>query len=598
MGIVVQKFGGTSVATAEKILRAARRAIQAKQDGHDVAVVVSARGHTTDELIALAEEIHARPPARELDMLVATGEQVSIALLAIAIHSLGYEAVSLTGGQMGIVTDSIHGKARIRAIATDRIRSLFKEGKIAIIAGFQGVDQDQNITTLGRGGSDTTAVAIAAALQADVCEIYTDVDGVYTTDPRQVPSARKMTQISYDEMLELASMGAGVMHSRSIEFAKKYGVVIHVRNSGSDEPGTLIRPEAPEMEHVVVRGAALARDEVRVTIKGVPDVPGVVYRIFSSLSAAHVVVDMIVQNAPRNGRTEVSFTVGTGDLSKALELMRGVSADLRAEGVDHSTGVAKVSVVGLGMRTHSGVAERMFNALAAQKINIRMISTSEIKISVLVDADRASDALRAVHAEFQLDQPLPELDLGYRLKSNAMVPRSDSDERLKSIARKLSAMEDILVSNVSLDENQGRITLFGVPDKPGVASTVFSHIADANVPVDMIVQNVGEGDVTDLSFTVLRGDLETGAAAARQVLAEIGGGDVAADGAMAKIAVRGVGMRSHTGVASRMFETLAAAKVNIQLINTSELHITMVVDRAHGQAGVAALRQAFQLDDA
>ena len=302
MGLVVQKFGGTSVANAEKIRAAAERAIETKEAGHHVVVVVSARGHRTDELIELANEIHPSPPARELDMLMSTGEQESIALLAMAIHAQGHEAYSLTGGQMGIVTDSFHGKARIREISTTRINQILAEGKIAIVAGFQGIDLEQNITTLGRGGSDTTAVAIAAALGADVCEIYTDVEGVYTTDPRLVPDARKIDQISYDEMLELASVGAGVMHSRSIEFAKKFGVIIHVRHSGRNTEGTLIRPEHPSMEHVVVRGAALQRAEVRVTLEGVPDVPGVVYKIFSRIAAAHIVVDMIVQNASIDGR--------------------------------------------------------------------------------------------------------------------------------------------------------------------------------------------------------------------------------------------------------------------------------------------------------
>ncbi|MGL5094582.1 MAG: aspartate kinase, partial [Planctomycetia bacterium] len=504
MGLVVQKFGGTSVADAAKILRAAQRALNAKQAGHDVAVIVSARGHTTDELIQLAKEINPDPPARELDMLMATGEQEAVALLAIAIHALGGKATSLTGGQVGIATDSIHGKARIRDVRTERLRQVFADGCIAIIAGFQGIDEDQNITTLGRGGSDTTAVAIAAALRADLCEIYTDVDGVYTADPRLVPQARKIDQISYDEMLELASVGAGVMHSRSIEFAKKYGVVIHVRHAGHAEPGTLIRPETPAMMHVVVRGAALTRDEARITIRGVPDTPGVVHRLFDAIGSNHIVVDMIVQNAALDGRTEVSFTVAEDDLARTMELARSAAAAIGAVGgIDAAADVAKVSIVGLGMRTHSGVAERMFATLARESINILMITTSEIKISVLVDRSRALDALRALHQEFDLHDPLPEYkeDVRFRLKSELAVEPSVTEERLRTIAVSLPAMEDILVSNVEAALNQGRVSLVGAPDRPGVSARIFQAVAGVNVAVDMIVQNVGSDKTTMLTFT-------------------------------------------------------------------------------------------------
>jgi aspartate kinase len=599
LGVVVQKFGGTSVADAEKILAAARRAIAAKDAGRHVAVVVSARGRTTDELIALANEIHPNPPARELDMLMATGEQESIALLAMAIHALGREAVSLTGGQVGIVTDSIHGKARIREISTARIRKAFDEGKIAIVAGFQGVDQDQNVTTLGRGGSDTTAVAIAAAVGADVCEIYTDVDGVYTTDPRLVPEARKIDQISYDEMLELASVGAGVMHSRSIEFAKKFGVVIHVRHAGTESEGTVIRPESPLLEHTVVRGAALVRSEARITIAGVPDVPGVVYRIFSRVAAAHVVVDMIVQNTSIDGRTEVSFTVSDVDLADALKVVGDVAREIGAERVEYGTDVSKVSVVGLGMKVHSGVADRMFQALAGRAINIRMITTSDIKISVLVAQEDAVEALRAVHEEFGLHEPLPEVHEGFAFhpKHELLQPKAVSPERLQAVARSLPTMEDILVGAVDYDDNQGCVTLRNVPDRPGVASRVFSAVALARIPVDMIVQNVGQDGCTVLSFTVLKSDLDAAADAARAVMAEIGGGEVHCDAEMTKISVRGVGMRSHTGVAARMFEALASQNVNIRMITTSELHITVVVARQDRRKALRALRDAFNLDE-
>jgi aspartate kinase len=598
LGLVVQKFGGTSVATAAKIKKAARRAINTMNQGHQVVVVVSARGHRTDELIKLAGKIHSSPPARELDMLMATGEQESIALLAMAIHQLGREAVSLTGGQMGIVTDSIHGKARIREISTSRIRQILDEGRIAIVAGFQGVDQDQNITTLGRGGSDTTAVAIAAALGADVCEIYTDVDGVYTTDPRLVSNARKVDQISYDEMLELASVGAGVMHSRSIEFAKKFGTVIHVRHAGKNIEGTFIRPEHPSMEHIVVRGCALQRDEARITLEGVPDVPGVVYKIFSRIAAARIVVDMIVQNASIDGKTEVSFTVAKSDLAGTLAVTKEVAQAIGAEQVQHSTGLSKVSVVGLGMRVHSGVAERMFRALAGAGVNIRMITTSDIKISALVAENDSVQALQAIHKEFGLDQPLIEHREGieFQPKHELLQPKAVSPDRLQEIARNLPTMEDILVGAIDHDDNQARVTLQSVPDHAGVASQIFAAVAKAGIAVDVIVQNIGSDGKTVLSFTVLKSDLSSAEETARQIMSELGGGQVTSDDSMTKISVRGVGMRTHTGVAARMFEALAGANVNIQVITTSELHITVVIESNDKDPALSALRSTFSVE--
>ncbi len=347
MSLIVQKFGGTSVADSQKILRAARRAIRARQQGHDVLVVVSAMGQNTDLLIDLAREITEEPPAREMDMLLSTGEQVSVALMAMAIHSLGHKAISLTGAQIGIKTDSTHTKARIQSISTDRISRALAQGEIVIAAGFQGIDEDYNITTLGRGGSDTTAVALAAVLSAEACEIYTDVDGVYTTDPRVLPEARRVRQISYDEMLELASLGAGVMHNRSIEFAKKFSVPIHVRSSFSDAAGTIIGSE-PESADWPVAGAALVKNEARVTIVGVPDRPGTSLAIFSKLAARAITVDMIVQNVGADGIADISFTVARDELPSALQAAQDAAAELKAKRVSHDDDVAKVSVVGAG----------------------------------------------------------------------------------------------------------------------------------------------------------------------------------------------------------------------------------------------------------
>ena len=595
MPLLVQKFGGTSVADSDKILAAARRAIRAHHRGEQVLVVVSARGHTTDELVGLAKEITERPPAREMDMLLATGEQVSVALMAMAIQALGVPAISFTGGQIGIVTDSFHTKARIRNISTERIVQALDEGKIVIVAGFQGVDENYNITTLGRGGSDTTAVALAAVLGADACEIYTDVDGVYTTDPRVVPEARKVERISYEEMLELASLGAGVMHSRSIEFAKKYGVPIHVRSSFSDAEGTWIVSEGDARRlGVSVTGAALARDEGRITILGVPDRPGVVHRIFHSIAEANIVVDMIVQNVSKQGQTEVSFTVAATDLAETLLAAEAAAAAIGATGVTHDAEVSKVSVVGLGMRTHTGVATAMFEALADAGVNIEMITTSEIKISVLVQRPSAVAALKAVHAAFGLDRVAAVATAPFSIeRSVTRTLRTTPAPENGNSSRPVSpmGMEDLVISGVELDEGQARVSLFDVPDEPGYAARVFREIAEAGVFVDMIVQNVSNEGKTLLSFTVPRDAANRAAEAARNV----GSGAVFVEPTLAKLSVLGVGMRTHTGVATRTFGALAERGINIALINTSEVRINVATEIERGKQGLAALREVFVL---
>ena len=383
MALVVQKFGGTSVADPQKILAAAQKAVARHRAGDQVVVVVSAMGHQTDVLVDLARQISDRPSAREMDMLLSTGEQVSVALFAMAIQSLDAKAVSLTGAQVGIRTDSTHTKARIKSISTDHVQKLLDDGAIVIAAGFQGIDQNGNITTLGRGGSDTTAVALAAVLRADLCEIYTDVDGIFTTDPRLLPEAQRLESISYDEMLELASLGAGIMHPRSIEFAKKFGVRVLVRSSFNDVPGTLILPTHQSIKRPA-SGVALSKDEARITLESVPDQPGSSHAIFSQLASSGIAVDMIIQNVGQNGRADISFTVPSDDLAQALQVSTDVATRLGAAGVSHDSELAKVSVVGVGMALSEGVAGRMFSALAKENINVRMITTSEIKISVLV----------------------------------------------------------------------------------------------------------------------------------------------------------------------------------------------------------------------
>ena len=403
MSLIVQKFGGTSVADIEKIRAAARKAIRAQHQGNRVVMVVSAMGKNTDRLLELADEIGPNPPAREMDMLLSTGEQVSVALVAMAITALGSSAVSLTGGQIGLQTDSSFSKARIQSISTDRIEKLLDDGHIVVAAGFQGIDDDMNITTLGRGGSDTTAVALAAVLGADACEIYTDVDGVYTTDPRLLPEARRVDVISYDEMLELASLGAGVMHNRSIEFAKKFDVPIHVRSSFSDSQGTMIVAEQ-ESETAPVSGAAMTPDEARVTVLGVPDIPGKSLQIFSAIADRKIAVDMVVQNIGDGGKADVSFTVRRADLSMTLSALEPILDSIGADGITHDDNMSKVSVVGANMATQAAVACQMFRALADAGVNIQMITTSEIKISALVCRDQASQALRAVHQSFVLHE--------------------------------------------------------------------------------------------------------------------------------------------------------------------------------------------------
>jgi aspartate kinase len=404
MARIVQKYGGTSVGDIERIKKVAERIKAARDEGNELVVVVSARSGVTNELIARAKAIHEHPSDREMDMLLATGEQETIALTAIALHALAVQAVSYTGAQAGIFTDAVHTKAKIKTINARPIELDLKAGKVVIVAGFQGINEDGQITTLGRGGSDLTAIALAAALKADRCEIYTDVDGVYTADPRVVKDARKLAEISYDEMLELASSGSKVMQSRSVEFAKKYNVVFEVRSSFNHNPGTIVKEEVSYMEQVVVRGVAVDKDQTKVVVSNIPDKPGSAARVFRALADANIIVDMIVQNIGRHGVANLTFTVPLGDSHKAQQALGPVFAELGGGEVAVHSQIAKLSVVGVGMKTHSGVAATLFQTLAAQGVNIELISTSEIKISVVIDAARADEAARAVHAAFQLDR--------------------------------------------------------------------------------------------------------------------------------------------------------------------------------------------------
>jgi aspartate kinase len=628
VGVVVQKFGGSSLKDADRVREAARKAIRAKHAGNQVIVVVSAQGSTTDDLIAKAAEVTASPSAREMDMLLATGEQISIALTAMAIHELGEKAVSFTGPQVGIVTDDTHRKARIRAIETARLREALDSGNIVVLAGFQGIDARNDITTLGRGGSDTTAVAIAAAMKlagADVeCEIYTDVDGVYTTDPRVVPDARKVDAISYDEMLEMASMGAGVMHSRSIEFAKKYDVPLMVRNSRSDALGTWIVPETDWMREIPVCGVALATDETRLVLEGVPDRPGVSHRIFAALATANIAVDMIAQSAGGGGKATIGFTVLNAERERSLKTLRPIADELGAT-LRESGRVSKVSVVGAGMRTHTGVAEKMFAALSAAGINMKMITTGDIKISVLIEEDETAEvpaepgeppaekvkqahldakkavlgrkALRAVHAAFGLAQPRKGAGVatadGFRARPPLVRPWAA--DREAAVAR-LEGMEDVLVSSAHLNAEQSRITVSDLPDQPGNCSTVFNAVATSGIVVDTIVQNLTAPGKAELSFTVPRADLTRALKRTQDVVRQIDPAcRVVGEGEIAVLFVLGVGMRTHTGVARTMFGALADRGINISMINTSEVCVSVVVETGRGEEALAYLKDAFRI---
>ena len=403
MALIVQKYGGTSVGNTERIKNVAARVAKYHAKGDRVMVVVSAMSGVTDNLIKLAKEIMPLPNEREMDMLLATGEQTTIALTAIALHGLGIPAVSLTGAQAGIVTDGVHTKAKIQNITPKRAHDLLSQGNVVIVAGFQGETMDGQITTLGRGGSDLTAIALAAALKADLCQIYTDVDGVYTADPRIVPGAKKLEEISYDEMLELASLGAKVMQSRSVEFAKKFGVVFEVRSSLNENPGTIVKEETKSMEGIVVRGVSLDKNQAKITLTGVPDKPGVAARIFKAIGDAAINVDMIVQNISHGAgvpATDLSFTVDKPDLLKAQKVIDGLKKDIGFGGVIAAEQIAKLSLVGVGMKSHTGVAGKMFETLASSGVNIQMISTSEIKISVIIDLAKGEQAMKAIHAAF------------------------------------------------------------------------------------------------------------------------------------------------------------------------------------------------------
>jgi aspartate kinase len=602
MALLVQKFGGTSVADVERIQAVARRIARCREDGHELVIVVSAMGHTTDELTGLARAITASPPQREMDMLLATGEQVSIALLSMALHALGVPATSMTGTQAGIVTESAHGRARILEIRTERLRHLLGEGQVVVVAGFQGTSNSAagtpEITTLGRGGSDTSAVALAAALGADACEIYTDVPGVLTTDPRKVADAQLMEQVSCNEMLELASLGAAVLHPRAVEIARNYGVPLVVRSSWSDQPGTRLTSGAGRpIGHgglelgKPVDGAELDEHQAVIALAHVPDRPGVAARLFEALGSAGLNVDLIVQATHEGASNDIAFTLPEADLDRAELVCREVLAGLgaapgEAGGAQLSAeaGLAKLSIAGAGIMGRPGVAARLFDTLARTGINLRLIATSEVKVSCLVSGQQAGKALRAAAEAFEL-----------------------SDSQLRHNPEPCH-LDDPAVRGVALDLGQAQVAVRRVPDRPGTAAAVCRALADAGISVEAIVQSErshrepGSGEQAqlsrDISFTLKRDDKPRAEQALAALLKQWPGARFEEGAAIARVSAVGAGMPCTPGTAARMFRALADQAINIELIATSEIRTSCVVAEVDGVRALQAVHAAFELGGA
>ena len=583
MALLVQKFGGTSVGSAERIQAVARRIAAAKEDGHDLVIVVSAMGHTTDELTSLAAAVNAQPPQREMDMLLASGEQVSISVLAMALHGLGIPAVSMTGPQVGIVTESSHGRARILSIRTDRVKSRLAEGQVVVVAGFQGTstgpDGTAEITTLGRGGSDTSAVALAAALGAEACEIYTDVPGVLTTDPRKVTDAQLMDQVSCDEMLELASLGASVLHPRAVEIARNYGVPLVVRSSWSDAPGTRLtsRSRRPIGRDGLELGSPVdsveeVDQQAVIALSHIPDQPGIAARLFEALSAADINVDLIIQATHEGSSNDITFTVAEADLEQARTVSRSVldslGGDLAAEG-----GMTKLSIGGAGIMGRPGIAALLFNCLSQQGINLRLIATSEVKVSCVIDSSHGSKALQAVRQAFEV---------------------SDGQVHLNPVVEDTGAPE---VRGVALDRDQAQLTVRHVPDRPGTAAALCTALADATISLDAIVQSErqhGDGS-RDISFILRKDDRARADVALAPLLAQWPGAALEDGPSIARVSAVGAGMPCTAGTAGRMFRALADADINIALIATSEIRTSCVVPEENGVAALQAVHAGFQL---
>lgn len=592
MALIVQKYGGTSVGSVERITAVAKRAIALCKQGHSLVVVVSAMGKTTDGLVRLAQEISPNPSRREMDMLLSTGEQVTIALLAMALQELGQPAISLTGAQVGIITEAEYSRARILHIKPERINRQLQEGKVVVVAGFQGISNtlDLEITTLGRGGSDTSAVALAAALKADYCEIYTDVPGILTTDPRLVPQAQLMAEITCDEMLELASLGAKVLHPRAVEIARNYGVELVVRSSWSEEPGTRVVSPIPKERSLVdleiarpVDGVELDTDQARVALLRVPDRPGVAARLFGEIAKQNLDVDLIIQSIHDGNTNDIAFTVTTPMLKRAESVASAIAPVLRSNSdcapqeaeVMIQPQIAKVSIAGAGMIGRPGVAAKMFATLSQAGINIQMISTSEVKVSCVIDASDGDRAINALCAAFA-------------------VPKQASSQNTVNTAIPP-------VRGVALDLNQARLAIRQVPDRPGTAARLFGLLAENSISVDTIIQSqrcriVDGVPKRDIACTVAQLDAELAKETLENAALEFGWGEIVVDSAIAKVSIVGAGMLGQPGIAAKMFQSLAQQQINIQMIATSEIKISCVVSQEEGVKALQAIHSAFELE--
>lgn len=605
MSLVVQKYGGTSVGTVERIQAVAQRVMKTVQSGNSLVIVVSAMGKTTDGLVKLANELSKNPSRREMDMLLSTGEQVTIALLSMALQELGQPAISLTGAQVGIVTESHHSRARILNIQTDRILRHLNEGKVVVVAGFQGVSSSDEleITTLGRGGSDTSAVALAASLKADRCEIYTDVPGILTADPRLVPDAQLMDEITCDEMLELASLGAKVLHPRAVEIARNYGVGLVVLSSWTDDPGTRVVSPTPQPRSL--EGLEIARpvdavefdtDQAKVALLRIPDRPGVAANLFGEIASQDLDVDLIIQSIHESNTNDIAFTVKKGILKRAeavAEARRIALASLHTPAirtqqtansqeaeviVDRE--IAKVCIAGAGMIGRPGIAAQMFSTLADAGVNIQMISTSEVQVSCVIDAEDCDRAISVLCQTFNID--CSPVQLTYKQKHSVATDNSTP------------------VRGVALDMNQARLAIRQVTDRPGMSAQLFGLLAKENISVDMIIQSqrcriIDGAPTRDIAFTVSQADGEAARLALQKASSDLGFGHILLDPDIAKVSIVGSGMVEQPGVAAKMFEALAKEQINIQMIATSEIKVSCVVAKEQGVLALQVIHQAFGL---
>jgi aspartate kinase len=590
MALIVQKYGGTSVGTVDRIQAVAQRVQKTVRDGHSVVVVVSAMGKTTDTLVDLAQAISPNPSRREMDMLLSTGEQVSIALLSMALQELGQAAISLTGAQVGIVTEAEHSRARILEIKPDRLKHHLDEGKVIVVAGFQGISSIDHleITTLGRGGSDTSAVALAAALKADLCEIYTDVPGILTTDPRLVPEAQLLEEITCDEMLELASLGANVLHPRAVEIARNFGVLLVVRSSWSDAPGTRVVAPPPKPRSLVgleitkaVDSVEFDPDQAKVALLRIPDRPGIAAKLFGEISHQRVDVDLIIQSIHEGNSNDIAFTVVKNLLTKAESVAEAIAPALRenpsntqeAEVIVEQR-VAKIAIAGAGIIGRPGIAAKMFKTLADARINIEMISTSEVKVSCLIDESQGDLAIEALCKAFGVNQAPPT-----NVSQFAHLPP---------------------VRGVALDLKRAQVGIRHIPDRPGMAAQIFMALADHNISVDMIIQSqrcriIEDVPRRDIAFTIAENDVETTRTVLEKLALKLGLGEVVINEEVAKVSIVGSGMVGHPGVAAKFFDALSKEKINIEMIATSEIKVSCIVSQTDAVKALKCIHETFGL---